>query len=106
MALWRITMPGEDVEGIVRDALRQFPGMQVEVVGLARHNAAFRDMCQELSDALRTHDRLRSQSGLPSVKERLAECEGWIDRLTREMEAELRNANVVRLSPQYRGAPR
>jgi hypothetical protein len=99
-------MPGQDVEGIVQDALRQFPGMQAEVIGLARHNAAFRDMCQELSDALQTQDRLRSQPGLPSVEERLEECEGWIDRLTREMQDELQNANVVRLSSQHRGAPR
>lgn len=81
---------GVSLDGV----LRHFPQQEDLVRDLARGNPDFRDMCDELGLA---EDALARVGSLPVLQraERLAECQGWIDRLLCEMRAVLAAANVV-----------
>jgi hypothetical protein len=83
-------------------ALRRFPGKARLIEELLARSENFRDMCDELADV---ELALLATKDLPPKlrKEREAEWTGWIERLTREIEVELRNANVLPLSRARRG---
>jgi hypothetical protein len=83
-------------------ALRRFPGKAGLIEELVARSENFRDMCDELADV---ESALLAIKDLPAKlrKEREAECAGWIERLTGEIEVELGNANVLPLSRTPRG---
>lgn len=89
--------------GLLSDCvLRHFPQQEDLVRELARGNADFCDMCDELGLAETALSRIGS---IPAADraERLLECEGWIGRLIDEMRDALAGAKVVALR---RPAPR
>jgi uncharacterized protein Yka (UPF0111/DUF47 family) len=98
-----MTMREED--GAMNRVLRHFPDRAAEVQALASVSDPFRDMCVELGAADLALEHLRTAT-VPHRQERLAECEGWIDRLTAEMGAELARSRVVPLHRKPEGGGR
>jgi hypothetical protein len=84
-----------------RAALRRFPDEARLIEELAARSENFRDMCDELAEVERA--LLATKDVRPEIREeRIAEWTGWVDRLTAEIAAELRKANVI---PLDRGRP-
>jgi uncharacterized protein Yka (UPF0111/DUF47 family) len=78
----------------MRAALRRFPHEARLIEEPSARSENFRDMCGELADAELA--LLATKDAAPEVrKERIVEWTGWIDRLTAEIEAELKNTNVI-----------
>lgn len=78
-------------------ALGRFPDQTEKVIWLAERDEDFRDMCEELVAA---QDALAHLEGAETAAEeaaRRAECDGWIRRLTEEMDAALRRSEVIAL---------
>jgi hypothetical protein len=92
-------MASRETETEWQRVLRHFPDSAAAVVSLAKSSDQFLDMCTELCAADMALEHVRTTS-LPDQSERLAECEGWIDRLTTEMREALAVANVVPLQPR------
>ena len=80
----------------VAAAIRRFPGRAASIRRLAERSEAFRDMCEELAAAEAALARIEA-SPPANRAERMAECEGWIVRLTAEMSAALRQPEVIPL---------
>ena len=74
-------------------AKRRFPGRAGKIESLATEEEAFRDMCEELAVAEEALERL-STAPAGGSRERRLECEGWIARLSAEMEAALLRAEM------------
>ena len=83
--------------------LRHFPADPDGVQRLAQTDPDFRDMCDELDAAETAFDRIET---LPAAVRaaRREECQGWIERLTTEMERALADAKVVPLTRPGPGA--
>ena len=64
----------------------------------ARRCPSFRDMCEELAAA---EEALARMDGLPPSlqAERRGECQGWIERLTLEIDEALTKSKVIPLQP-------
>jgi hypothetical protein len=79
-------------------ACRRFPALSADIEALMKRDEEFAILCSDLAaaeTALVGVDRL-----VPELRdERRAECEGWIEALTGEIEAALANANVVPIAP-------
>ena len=71
-------------------ALRAFPDRAELVENLAAHDAAFQDMCEELGECQIVMFRAKALAS-PIREERIAECLGWIERITAEMEVALQS---------------
>jgi hypothetical protein len=82
--------------------LRHFPECPEDVLNLMRRSDTFADMFGELQDAQRALDYIRSGAAADRDR-RLAECMGWITRLTSEMRDALTEAKLVRIRPQSHG---
>jgi hypothetical protein len=92
-----------DAEAEFDRVLRHFPDCAAEVRSLARRSDRFGDMCAELGDAQRALEHIQTGSTVPHREERLAECRGWIDRLTAEMREALAENRVVRMQRRDEG---
>ncbi len=92
-------MASRETETEWQRVLHHFPNAAADVVAQAKSSDQFRDMCAELCAADKALEHVRTSSALDR-SERLAECEGWIDRLTTEMREALAVANVVPLQPR------
>ena len=79
-----------------RAALRRFPDKARLIEELTARSEDFRDICDELADVERALLAAKD-TPLEVREERIAEWEGWIDRLTAEIAAALESANVVPL---------
>jgi hypothetical protein len=77
-------------------AIRRFPARSDQVARLAERDEAFRDMCGELAAAEEALARLGTDATAAGAARR-AECDGWIARLTEEMDATLSRAEVIPL---------
>ncbi|PZQ99703.1 MAG: hypothetical protein DI533_03340 [Cereibacter sphaeroides] len=92
-------MASQRAEFVLQSVLAHFPGREDAVRELAGRNSDFSDMCQELGEAEAALSRMDDVP--PKFRsERLEECRGWIDRLTREMEEALAEAKIVPLPRQ------
>jgi hypothetical protein len=98
-----MTMREDDTE--MRRVLRHFPNHFGEVLALASSSDVFREMCLELGAADLALEHVRTAE-VQHREERLAECEGWIDRLTAEMRGALAQSNVVPLARKPEGGKR
>ena len=76
--------------------LRRFPGMRDGIETLMVESEDFRDMCGELAVVEATLTRI-DQLPLAVRESRRKECDGWIERLTKEIAEALRNSNVIKL---------
>ena len=85
-----------EISRAVAAAIRRFPGRADIICRLAERSEAFRDMCEELAAAEAALARIEA-SPPANRAERMAECEGWIVRLTGEMSDGAAPAEVIPL---------
>jgi hypothetical protein len=78
-------------------ATRRFPDQADLIEELIDRNEDFSEMCEELADAERA---LLAVDSVPAEVRaaRRAEWQGWIARLTKEIDCALCNGSVIRLT--------
>ena len=86
-------------------ARRRFPDKALLIEDLMGRDEDFRDLCDELADA---EMALLAIDAVPADVRaaRAAEWQGWIARLTDEIDQALRAVNVIPLTRRRRSVPR
>ncbi|MER8900793.1 hypothetical protein [Mesorhizobium sp. M0772] len=97
-----ITMVGlSDRHQAVSAAVRRFPQFEPTIPRLMDQSESFRDICEELADAASALSKV--DEAPPALREaRRAEWQELVDRLVKEVGAELRNDDAavrLRLNP-------
>ena len=78
-------------------AVRKFPSHAKLIEELTIRSESFRELCEDLAEAERA---LAASEQLSETlrSARRAECQGWVDGLTKEIEEALRETKVIRFA--------